>query len=262
MLIIVNIIFSCSICDRSDGILYRNNSNGEFFHEICIRFIPELYDNSFLNLNSEILTKKNIRRWRYKNSCKYCREKLSKKRAVIKCSNPRCKCYYHIPCAIQKQMIFSLTFQNVFYHHQYSKASFPFYCSGHNKKISTTYRKDVINQGQENLCGQSLQKMELSSKDTEETTDALDESREEFFNFSAKNILHLDFDDLIKCSRNNGEKGTFNNQHCGKIYDEIISTPKDKMLLEFDYSTINELDFDSFPKFFETENFESLGKMY
>ena len=106
-------------------------------------FIPEI--SSFAKTEPHKVTQQNIRRWRYKNSCRYCREKLSKCKAVIKCANPKCKCYYHIPCAVQKQIIFSLKFQKQFYIQQgvitNDNFNIPFYCSGHNKKLFVSFRK-------------------------------------------------------------------------------------------------------------------------
>ena len=241
-------IFSCFICNRCDGILYRNNSNGEFFHQICLRFIPEL----LVTHNSAEICKKNIRRWRYKNSCKYCREKLTQEKAVIKCNNPRCKCYYHIPCAIQKEMIFSINFQTLFYKCPTTKSPLPFYCSGHNKKIATTYRKEVINKGRTT----SPPKNELSSKDTTDTT--IEENLVRSFDYS-NNILHLDFDGLIRNSLEKEDETYFNSQKVNKLYDDLLSTPKDKMGLDFDYGSYNDLDFDfSFQNFFGKENLGSL----
>ena len=82
--------------------------------------------------------KEKIRRWRYKNSCKYCGEKLSKSVAVIKCKKPKCKDYYHVPCAVVKGMIFSLNFMRKYYNISKNE-QIPFYCSNHNKKIVNQY---------------------------------------------------------------------------------------------------------------------------
>lgn len=114
-------------------------------------FIPEIA--IFANTSPHKISQHNIRRWRYKNSCRYCREKLSKCKAVIKCANPKCKCFYHIPCAIQKQIIFSLKFQKQFYINQNlipnDNFNIPFYCSGHNKKLFVSFRKHLQNKQNE-----------------------------------------------------------------------------------------------------------------
>ena len=60
----------------------------------------------------EAITKDKIKKWRYKNSCKFCGKKLSKNIAVTKCKNPKCKEHYHIPCAVVKGIIFNLKFSN------------------------------------------------------------------------------------------------------------------------------------------------------
>ena len=63
---------------------------------------------------------------RYKNSCKYCNEKLLKEKAVIKCKNPKCKCCCHIRCVIEKGMIFSIYFLKKFYSIENENIPIPF----------------------------------------------------------------------------------------------------------------------------------------
>ena len=130
----------CFICSMSDGILSYNEKNNIYYHLICLKFISELYEDC--NIND--ISRGKIRKWRYKNSCKYCNEKLSKEKAVIKCKNTKCKCYYHIPCAIEKGMIFSINYLKKFYSIENDNISIPFFCSSHNKKLVTQYRKNVI----------------------------------------------------------------------------------------------------------------------
>lgn len=211
--------YHCFICNRSDGILYKSDQD-EFYHDICIKFIPEMQECE----NKEMKTKKNIRRWRYKNSCRYCREKLSQSKAVIKCNNPRCKCYYHVPCAIQKEMIFSINFQKKFYGVGEGK-SIPFFCSGHNKKLSFSYRNEIINQeGKETF----------SSKEETDETSCIDNNEMCLFN----NILHLDFDSIIKPNTDDiddEDKDIINN------FEKIKQEANDKLLLDFEVNSINDL---------------------
>ena len=131
--------YKCFICDHSNYCLNYNTQNRLFYHQICLFFINELH-----NLKKEEMIREMIRKWRYKNSCKYCGEKLSKSVAVIKCSKPQCKEYYHTLCAIDKGMIFDLTFMKKYY----NKSNFtqiPFFCVNHNKKISHEYKTDLMN---------------------------------------------------------------------------------------------------------------------
>ena len=99
-------------------------------------------------LKEDELTKEKIKKWRYKNSCKYCGKKLSKSIAVTKCKKPKCKEYYHIPCAIAKGLIFNQTFMKKFYHVSQNN-QIPFYCANHNKKIVTQYKNYVMNMKKE-----------------------------------------------------------------------------------------------------------------
>ena len=134
--------YKCFICGNTNGVLNINYTTKCFYHKICIELL-----NEFKDLEGEDLCRENIRKWRYKNSCRYCGEKLSKNKAVIKCKNPKCKEYYHIPCAIEKGMIFDLNYMKQFYNIS-SNDEIPFYCSNHNKKISFMYKthvKDNIN---------------------------------------------------------------------------------------------------------------------
>ena len=135
--------FKCFICNHSNGVLNYNRQNNIYYHQICLDNIPEL--NS---LKEDELTKEKIKKWRYKNSCKYCGKKLSKSIAVTKCKKPKCKEYYHIPCAIAKGLIFNQTFMKKFYHVSQNN-QIPFYCANHNKKIVTQYKNYVMNMKKE-----------------------------------------------------------------------------------------------------------------
>ena len=115
-----------------------------YYHQTCLRLLPELYET---NTNNNSICRNNIRKWRYKNSCRYCNDKLSKDKAVIKCANPKWKEYYHIPCAIAKGMIFSFKYLDLYYKLNPHTQSIPFYCACHNKRVANAYRNDVINCG-------------------------------------------------------------------------------------------------------------------
>ena len=130
--------FNCFICGYSDKVLNYNPLNRNYYHKICLLFLPELN-----NLTGEEISKEKIRKWRYKNSCKYCGEKLSKSVAVIKCKKPKCKDFYHIPCSIEKGMIFDLNFMKQYYNNC-TEEQIPFYCSNHNKKIANQYKNFVM----------------------------------------------------------------------------------------------------------------------
>ena len=126
--------FKCFICYHSDKVLKFNRVQGIYYHQICLDNLPELNC-----LPDEEITKDKIKKWRYKNSCKFCGKKLSKNIAVTKCKNPKCKEHYHIPCAVAKGNIFDLKFMKEFYHVDKNN-QIPFYCSNHNKKIYNQYK--------------------------------------------------------------------------------------------------------------------------
>ena len=130
--------FKCFICGHTDKVLNYNPLNRNYYHKICLLFLQELN-----NLTGEEISKEKIRKWRYKNSCKYCGEKLSKSVAVIKCKKPKCKDFYHIPCSIEKGMIFDLNFMKQYYNNC-PEEQIPFYCSNHNKKIANQYKNFVM----------------------------------------------------------------------------------------------------------------------
>ena len=131
--------FKCFICNHSDGVLKFNRVKGIYYHQICHDNLPE-----FSEIKEEEMAKDLIKKWRYKNSCKYCGQKLSKNIAVTKCKNPKCKEHYHIPCAIEKGLIFDLDFMKKFYHVDKNN-QIPFYCSNHNKKIYNQYKNYIMN---------------------------------------------------------------------------------------------------------------------
>ena len=130
--------FKCFICNHSDSCLNYSTQSRQFYHQVCSFFI-----NEFNDLNKEEIKRDIMKKWRYKNSCKYCGEKLSKSVAVIKCSKPQCKEYYHIPCTIDKGMIFDLNFMKNYYKKTYFN-QIPFFCANHNKKISHEYKTDIM----------------------------------------------------------------------------------------------------------------------
>ena len=142
--------FQCFICGNSNGVLNRNSFTHSFYHKICLYLL-----NEFKGLEEEDICKEKIRKWRYKNSCRYCGEKLSKAKAVIKCKNPKCKEYYHIPCAIDKGMLFDLNYMKKFYDIS-SFDEIPFYCANHNKKISFMYKNHVVNNNSSLNCKNNL----------------------------------------------------------------------------------------------------------
>ena len=142
--------YKCFICGNSNGVLNRNSLTKCFYHKICVDLL-----NEFIGLEGEDICKENIRKWRYKNSCRYCGEKLSKAKAVIKCKNPKCKEYYHIPCAIEKGMIFDLKYMKEFYNVS-NNDEIPFYCSNHNKKIAFLYKNHVVNGISDIKCRKNL----------------------------------------------------------------------------------------------------------
>ena len=131
--------FKCFICYHSDKVLKFNRVQGIYYHQICLDNLPEL-----ICLPDEEITKDKIKKWRYKNSCKFCGKKLSKNIAVTKCKNPKCKEHYHIPCAVAKGNIFDLKFMKEFYHVDKNN-QIPFYCSNHNKKIYNQYKNYLMN---------------------------------------------------------------------------------------------------------------------
>ena len=137
-------LYKCFICRCSDGVLCKNKNNNLYYHYLCYRLLPELYEESE---NESEISKEKIRKWRYKSSCKYCNEHISKEKVVIKCNNTKCKNYYHIPCAIQKGMLFSINYLYKYYCFDEfkDKISVPFFCASHNKRPAHAYRLNVIN---------------------------------------------------------------------------------------------------------------------
>ena len=133
--------FKCFICNSSKGVIDIdiNHIDGPFYHKVCLDLLIE-----FKGLKRNEIRKEKVRKWRFKNSCRYCGEKLSKNKAVIKCKNPRCKEYYHIPCAIEKGVLFDLNYMQNFYHVRNTN-EIPIFCSNHNKKISFMYKKYIMN---------------------------------------------------------------------------------------------------------------------
>ena len=175
--------FNCFICGHSNKILNYNPLNRLYYHMICLLFISELCD-----LTKEEMSKEKIRRWRYKNSCKYCGEKLSKSVAVIKCKKPKCKDYYHVPCAVVKGMIFSLNFMRKYYNISKNE-QIPFYCSNHNKKIVNQYKNYIMKEEEKKETEENKEK---NLEKNEEKTFSNFEEQDNKEIFREDNDLELD----------------------------------------------------------------------
>ena len=122
----------CVLCSRDEGIM-KQISSKKFCHVYCHKFFKEIQEGEFNN-----------RKWRYSSACKICREKINI--PVIKCSNTKCKNYYHIQCAIKNGLIFNLGFQKDFYGLTLKGSEiYPFYCGHHNKNLIKEYN-DYIKQ--------------------------------------------------------------------------------------------------------------------
>ena len=207
----------CFICSLNNGVLYYNEENDNFYHDICLKFIPEIYEETPLKLN-----RKNIRKWRFKCSCKYCNERLSKEKVVIKCNHPKCKHYYHIPCAIDKGMIFSIDYLYKYYCIDEFKdnISVPFYCSCHNKRLASEYRKNVINNNNINDFKKEI------SEFNESTEESIYENSNLNFNLSINSndddniimmeknkMFELNFNELLNLSDNINESNNYFNNN-------------------------------------------------
>jgi len=175
--------FNCFICGHSNKVLNYNPLNRLYYHMICLLFISELCD-----LTKEEMSKEKIRRWRYKNSCKYCGEKLSKSVAVIKCKKPKCKDYYHVPCAVVKGMIFSLNFMRKYYNISKNE-QIPFYCSNHNKKIVNQYKNYIMKEEEKKETEENKEK---NLEKNEEKTFSNFEEQDNKEIFREDNDLELD----------------------------------------------------------------------
>lgn len=213
--------FKCFICNNSDGVLNYNIETKVFYHKICFNFITEFY-----NVSDKDIKKNKLRRWRYKNSCRYCGKKLNKNEAVLKCKNPKCKEYFHIPCAIEKGLIFDLDFMKNYYNVEvYSQI--PFYCSNHNKKISGEYKNYIVNgisPKSVNMKNQSKEKTFLTSDEINSTINeeksGLTPIKPEFESFSEKcekndffstNWINFDWNENFLENNNENQNNSFTN---------------------------------------------------
>ena len=202
--------FKCFICFHSDKVLKFNRVQGIYYHQVCLDNLPEL------NCLPEVeITKEKIKKWRYKNSCKFCGKKLSKNIAVTKCKNPKCKEHYHIPCAIAKGIIFNLDFMKKFYHVDKNN-QIPFYCSNHNKKLYNQYKNYLMKL--KKLNGLPFTKEENGLNYNEETK--LDE---EFVKDDIEEV-----DNIIKSwKKNSSEKINQEKEECCEEKEEEYKEDED-----------------------------------
>lgn len=195
----INEIF-CFICGCSNGVLNKNSKTNEFYHQICLYFLIELQ-----GLNEEDIKKDKIRKWRYKNTCRYCGEKLSKKKAVIKCKNTKCKQFFHIPCSIEKGMIFDLKYMKKYYNAK-SFSDIPFFCSNHNKRISFLYKNFILSKKNENkpVKKSTFFERNIKNEDKKENIE-----KKIIFKVNKKNKNKFK---TVEITDNNNEEKTFNQE--------------------------------------------------
>ena len=194
--------FKCFICNSSKGLIDidTNSIDGPFYHKVCFDFLIE-----FRGLKRIDICKEKIKKWRFKSSCKYCGEKLSKNKAVIKCKNPKCKEYYHIPCAIEKGMIFDLNYMKDFYGLRNS-FNIPFYCSNHNKKLAYSFKNYIMksNINTNNECTfENRPENEISKGKNEDNCKGNYEKEiymdiDDEFEINRNNAFYLDFENINK----------------------------------------------------------------
>ena len=229
--------FKCFICNHSNGVLKFNRVQGIYYHQICHDNLPE-----FNEIKEEQMSKDLIKKWRYKNSCKYCGQKLSKNVAVTKCKNPKCKEHYHIPCAVAKGNIFDLKFMKEFYHVDKNN-QIPFYCSNHNKKIYNQYKNYIINfKNLDNKLEKNEEKKEMLCNEETMSEEELNEEKKDE-NDNNKEI----FDDWRSCSSKKIDEGK--DEFCDKNDEECKEEEGELEEEEFkeeyeeedeDYEDINE----------------------
>ena len=113
--------YICHLCGEHDGIIKKFKDN-QYIHHYCYIFFKE-------NLNHP----KNGRC----NNCK------AKNIPTIKCEYHLCKNKYHMKCALEKGIIFSLPFMREENDEGNKKETFneriPFFCETHNKDIINSY---------------------------------------------------------------------------------------------------------------------------
>ena len=205
--------FNCFICGHSDKTLNYNPLNRIYFHKICLCFLPELN-----TLTGEEICREKMKKWRFKNSCKYCGKKLSKLVGVIKCKKPKCKDFYHVPCAIRKGMIFDLNFMKQYYNVP-TNEQIPFYCSNHNKKIANQYKHFI------------MEKIKNEEEETEKSSEK-NEKLKTFFN-NEESLISKQF-----------EENYFENreiyENIEKDYDQFFDENKTSMSLSEEDEKIEE----------------------
>ena len=229
----------CFICNVSSGVLKKNIYTNKYYHTLCVRLIPELYENS--ENNEKFIVRENIRKWRYKNSCRYCNEKLSKEKTVLKCSNPKCKNYYHIPCAIAKGMLFSTNYMYKYFCLEEHKniMSIPFYCSSHNKKLAGNYRKEVLYN--ENYLQEALDE----KLNNERQLSTFEDSNSELFTTISNNNESCNNCEYTISNENNSNEEdddeSFNTKICELNFNQLIidEFEKDEEVQEIDFNNVS-----------------------
>jgi hypothetical protein len=111
-----NVKIHCNLCGEHDGIMKKNED--KYIHHYCYVF----FKNSLLHVKC--------------GKCKNCKIKNI---PVLKCEYHGCKDKYHIKCALEKGIIFSLTFLRDDKKKEVFNEKIPFYCEIHNKEVIDNY---------------------------------------------------------------------------------------------------------------------------
>ena len=111
---------NCGLCAEHDGIMKKKDD--KYIHHYCYVFFKD-------NLQH------------VKNGkCKNCKIKNI---PVIKCEYHGCKDKYHIKCALEKGIIFSLNFLSDDKNKENFNEKIPFYCENHNKVMIDNYAQFI-----------------------------------------------------------------------------------------------------------------------
>ena len=177
----------CSLCGEGHGMIKEIQQNF-YSHVYCSKFFKEVHEEGL-----------QIRKWRYRAVCKVCQNKKYESVPVIKCSNTKCKNYYHVQCAVDSGLIFNLGFQKDFFAISNDNDTFPFYCNYHNKNLIREYEY-YIKQMDQVLEANDKEEVTNSKvteigDETEEITTNPKESKEEV---SHSNINLNNKEDFLK----------------------------------------------------------------
>ena len=218
--------FTCQRCNEEIRIEHQINQKHQINCEICYShygIIKKRVENKFIHSYCYVFYKDQLNNIK-KGKCQVCSKRTI---PVIKCESPGCKTKYHLQCALQKKIIFSLQMykdESGEIKEETFKDKIPFYCEIHVKPKIDNYNE------YKTVMAQSLNEQIEKKESNIETTN--------------QNIIKDENNEVSKSENNPNKGGDLNNQK-NEANDEMNKTNVNSVISQEKNSEINKIEKES-----------------